>query len=103
MIKGLKRWAAGGILLREVRGLRVEVAGLRSSVERIAEALEAWNRAQQPPTYQADATTPGVDISYITDQVSQEFMEIEFALTRATGQPPTEEEVIGEFERRHAG
>lgn len=110
MMQGLKRWAAGGILLREIRGLRVEVAGLRQDLSqvlaRLAVALEAvalQGQADEPAPEAEGVTTPGIEITYANDQVMQEFMAIELDLVQATGQPPTEGQILQEYERRHQG
>jgi hypothetical protein len=42
-----------------------------------------------------------VRISYVTDDFSAELAEIELGLTRVLGQPPDEDQVMAEYERRH--
>ncbi len=104
MMKGLKRLAAGGILLREVRGLRKEVADTKQVLERIAIALEVANVAQgyrlPAPT---DPEEPLVEVTYASDQLTQEYALIEADLTKATGRMPNEDQVFQEWERRHMG
>ena len=99
MIKGLKRWAVGGILLREVRGLRQEVMGLTLQVARIADVLER----QAPAVAVADPTAVGVEITFADDMLVQTWAQIELDLPRATGQFPTEAQVLQEYERRMGG
>lgn len=107
MLKGLKQWAAGRIILVELRGLRVEVSEVKGALARIADALEQANQAQGFAPAVAplpdDLGTPRVSITYADDAVSREFMEIEAALIRATGRIPDEAQVFEEFERRHVG
>lgn len=101
MLKGLKRLAGGGLLLLELRGLRQEVRALAESVSRIALALEARNAHEWPQQVQPDPTIPAVEVAYVHDGQIAEFMQIELDLTRATGRPPSEDEVMGEWDRRH--
>jgi hypothetical protein len=101
MLKGLKRLAGGGLLLREVRGLRREVAALQVSLGRVASALELANAHRWPQQVQPDPDAPAVVVAYVDDQQQAEFMDIELRLTTATGRPPTDDEVLQEYERRH--
>lgn len=100
MMKGLKRLAGGGLLLLEVRGLRREAAQLRMGVERIAAALEAYNAHQWPQHTPATEETPSVEVTYADDQRTQDMMDVEMSLTQARGIPPTEDEILEEYERR---
>lgn len=100
MMKGLKRLAGGGLLLLEMRGIRKELEGLKTEVGRIASALELANAHHWPQTTQPDPGVPAIDITYIDDQTQAEFMDIELRLTAARGAPPTEEEILREFELR---
>lgn len=98
--QGLRRLAAGGILLREIRGLRKEVQGLAAAATRIAEILEADYSRRYGPLHPTETQTPaGMEITYITDEGAQQWMEKELDLTRAMGRPPTEEEILAAFER----
>lgn len=101
LAKGLRRFAAAGRILLEVRGLRQEVQALRAGVDRIADALEQYNAHQWPQVRQADPTAPAVEVTYADQPQQQEFMDIELRLTAARGQPPTEDEILAEYERRH--
>lgn len=94
MLKGLKRFAAGGLLLRELRGLRQEMAGIRA-------VLESFHAHQFPQTVQADPSRPPVEVTYVNETQQREFMDIELRLTAARGTPPSEEEILAEWERRH--
>lgn len=101
MIKGLKRLAAGGILLRELRSIRQELTQMRSALTRVAEALEAHNAHAFPQQVQMDAAQLPTEVAYISDEQAQELMEIELRLASATGRAPSEEEIVQEYERRH--
>lgn len=100
-IKGLRRLAGGGLLLLEVRGMRRELAELRAVGERIAAALEAYNAHAWPQMVQPISEVPAVEVEYVTNQQQAEFMEIESRLTLAKGLPPTEDEIIAEYNRLH--
>lgn len=104
MLKGLKRLAGGGILLLELRGIRRDLGLLSASVARIAEALELRNAHQWPTRVTGPLPDgPPVEITYADGEQQREFMEIELRLTAARGMPPSEDEVIEEFNRMHAG
>lgn len=104
MLKGLKRLAAGGILLRELRGLRLEMQGIRTAVERLAAALETRNAHDYPQAVPAaDPSLPAVEVSYVDAAEQEEWMQVELDLTAARGIAPTEDEVLAEWERRHQG
>ena len=96
----LRRFTAGGILLREVRAIRQELAGLRATGERIAAALEAANAHAWPQRIQPNPDLPAVEVTYADTDYLQEVADIEMHLTRAKGLPPTEEEILAEYERR---
>ena len=93
-MKGLRRLATGGILLREIRGLR-------RAMERLA-TLEEQRFARDYPTLPvADPTAPPVEVTFATDAQQIEWMDIELGLTQALGQPPSEEAMLAEWYRRH--
>lgn len=92
--QSLQRLTASGRLLREIKGLRL-------AAERIAAALEASNAHQWPQHIQSDPSQPPVEVSYADTAMQAEFMEIELGLTEATGLPPTEDQVMAEWLRRH--
>lgn len=100
-LRGLKTLTRGGILLLEIRGLRREMTALRLGVERIAAALESANAKTWPQTTQPNPDLPPVTITHVSQQEQAEYMEIELALTKAAGHPPTEDEILAEFYRRH--
>lgn len=96
MMKGLKRLAGGGLFLRELRSIRLELG-------RIATALELSNAHHWP---QQASSTPAEDlepttISYVNNAEQAELAEIELAMTRRMGIPPSEDEVMAEFNRRY--
>lgn len=81
-------------VVREVREAKAEVRALRVAVEGIREVL--GRMAPEPGV----AVESDVDVSYVDTAVQAAFMDIELRLTQARGMPPTEEEVLAEFERR---
>lgn len=90
----VRRMTRGGLLLREVRGVRRELA-------RIATALETYNAHQWSQQIQGDPAVPPVEVTYVDTQVQAEFLEIELGLTQAKGTPPTEDQILAEWFRRH--
>lgn len=98
----LRRIVRGTMLLRELRGFRQELQGLRAAVERIAHALEERNAHDFPVRLQPDPDVPAVEVSYVDTAEQQELLDIEMGLTVARGMPPSEEDVLQEFERRRA-
>jgi hypothetical protein len=92
------------LLFRPLRALTLEVRGVKEAVERLVE-LEEYTTARRWPRPTAVTGVEGVpvvDITYATDQDQAELAEIELRLTAATGQPPTEDEIVAEFDRRRA-
>lgn len=104
MLQGIKQLAERGLLIRELRRLRQTVLKLDAAVTRIAEALEAHNtHTGVTTTAPAEAAPAPLEITYVTTESQEEFMDIEMRLTNARGTPPTEEEVLQEYVRRHPG
>ena len=101
MLQGFKRLARGGFLLRELRGLRTDVAGLRAASERIATAMEVQNAHHWPA--RSAPVEGSLAITYVETEQQAELMDIETRLTTARGIPPTEEEVLEEYQRRQEG
>lgn len=101
MLDGLKKLAEGVALLVEVRALKTEVVGLREAVARIAAALERRNDHDYPTVMVARPGEPAVEVSYVNAEEQVELIDIELRLTAARGMPPTEEEILVEYERRH--
>jgi len=98
-MKGLKRLQAGGILLRELRGIR-------QALERLADVQEATFAAAHPTTpSQARAPdAPEQDPVWVTtvdSQLAADLADIELRLTGAKGMPPTEDEILAAYEAQH--
>lgn len=85
-------------LLRGFVSLRGDLHGIRVAAERIAAALESQQAPQGREGSEAD---PLVTITYVDNEASAEMMDIETRLTAARGMPPTEDEIMAEWERRH--
>lgn len=99
MRKGLRKLQAAGILLREVRGIRLEL-------QRANELKELELRAQgllRAPAgdLEADPEGPPVLITEVDTQLANELSIIELTLTRSLGMPPTEDQVLEEYQRLH--
>lgn len=96
------RRSSGSRILEELQGLRAEVAGLVLAVDRIATALELRNAHDWPQQVQGSPSSPVVEISYADEDYQRETMDIELRLTAAKGIPPSEDEILEEYERRRA-
>lgn len=90
----LRRLLGGRMLLR---GVYLELKGLRQEVARLAATLE---RVYPPPPAR-DPSQPEVEITHVDSRVQEEFMDIELRLTTALGQPPSERQVLEEYQQRH--
>lgn len=88
-------------LLEEVAGLRADVARCAQALERVAAALEQQNAHAVPPQQGLDPERPAVEVSYVNDREAAEWADIELGLTAARGMPPTDEEILAEWTRRH--
>lgn len=98
MLRGLRRIARAGILLRELKGIRTELQLLTQTLGRIASTLEA----QHPSAHsQIQSPDDSVEVAYVDDAMQAELMEIELRLAQATGRPPNESQVMAEYERVH--
>jgi hypothetical protein len=103
MFEGLKRLAGDGWLLLELQGLRKSVEQLQQSVERIADAMELAN-THAFPHQAAAAPIAGVEpttVEFVDSRVQEAYAEIELGLTAVRGIPPSEDEIVAEFERRY--
>jgi hypothetical protein len=91
-----KRVIRAGWLVRELRGIN-------RNLGRIASALELRNAHDyglQVRVQQEGQTLRETEIVFVNEAKTEELAEIELQLTRATGQPPSEDAVICEWERR---
>lgn len=97
MLETLKDATAGILALRELRRLRKDLGALTVAVARIAAALELQNAHAYPQVLaQANRETT---VEYVDSTLQASMVDIELRLTRATGQPPTEEDILSEYER----
>ena len=96
MFEAIRTFTTGRRVLRELRTTQHELHLLRVGVERLADTLA---RLVPVPT---PMVSSDVDVSYADIQSQAEFVDIETRLTTARGLPPTEDEILAEFERRHA-
>lgn len=98
MVRGLRRLQAGGILLREVRGIR-------KALERLADVEERRLELEQGPAgpypMQASEQDDPIRITEVDDQLAGELYDIEMRLLQAKGAPPTEEEVLEAYDAQH--
>lgn len=88
-----------------LRGIRLELARIADAQERLADGYD-WQlreqRKQQDLAIQQDrpAAEGDIEVTYVNDGEQELWMAIELDLTRATGRPPSEEEIMAEYQRR---
>ncbi len=99
LFRGLRQFGLLRTLVWELRKFRAEQQATRKALERVADALELRNVHDFPVLVQPNPDAPGVEVLYTSDAEQHDLMEIEMRLTAATGQPPTEEQILEEFER----
>lgn len=97
----LRRMVTGGLLLREVRSLRQEMQGIHAALLQVVLLLEERNAHEYPRVQQPNPNIPAVEIAYVDNDYQLEMVDIEARLTLARGLPPTEEEILAEYIRRH--
>lgn len=89
------------LLVRELRRLRKELAGQRVALEGIRQQLQPL--VPPPPLAPTAQQADDVEVTYVNDSLSAEMADIELRLTAARGLPPTEDEILAEYERRRQG
>lgn len=104
MLKQLQALLDGSGLLRQLNDLKAEVEGLRLEVHQLtmtlARGVDHLTGVGNVPTPGEDTEAgPPVEISYVDPAFQQEYVDIEQRLTYVTGAPPTEEEILAEWER----
>lgn len=97
----LKRFLTARFLYREIRGMRKDLSRVSSQLERIAAALELRNAHEWPQQAAGAQGQAPIEVSYVDTDLQQEMVDIESRLTAARGLPPTEDEIVAEFVRRH--
>lgn len=90
---------AGGI----IAVLLPEVRKIRRALQRIARGLEEQNALARPTVPVRAANEGDTEVTYVNDAVQAEWMDVEMRLTQAKGIPPSEDEILAEWERRHTG
>lgn len=81
------------LLLPELRLIRLSCQGIQAALE--YRNAQEWGQMVQP-----NPDVPAVEVSYVNDEHAAAIMDIELRLTAASGAPPTEEEILAEYERR---
>ena len=97
----LRRFTAGGILLREVRGIRQELAALTAAVTHIGQELQRRNDREYGQVLQVNPDLPPVEVSYADDLYAQRIADITARRAQATGAIPTDDEVFDEYCRTY--
>lgn len=100
MLEQLSRFMRLRRLARETRGLRQDLHALTAGILRIAAALELRNAHDYPQVLRSTEDR-ATEVSFVREDEQAEFMDIELRLTQASGQPPTEDEILQEYWRRH--
>lgn len=89
------------LLIPELTLLRQDLQSINATLQLIGSTLDYKNAQDYGVTIQPTPGVPAVEVNYINDSYQAEIMDIELRLTGASGSPPTEEEVLVEYERRH--
>lgn len=102
-------------LVQQLTGIKPpesDLSRLIVALERIANAMEADLQMRQPamPTVPAMPAAPSpespedpLDYGFVDPEQQAEFMEIEQRLRAARGGQVSDELILAEYERRHAG
>jgi hypothetical protein len=98
MLQGLRSLSAS---VRYLLRIHRELTLLRKAQERCAAAMEFANQQQYPMPAAPHPDDPSVTVEYVNEQYQSELMDAELRLTRATGQPPTEEEILRAYAIDH--
>ena len=88
------------LLLPEIQLLRTDLQQINQSLAAIAVALDYRNVQDFGSPISPSAPAQPVEVTYVNDSYQAEIMDIELRLTMASGAPPTEEEILLEYERR---
>lgn len=83
----------GALLLPELKLLRMACEGIQA-------ALDYRNAQEYGEVRQVNPALPAIEVSYVNDEYQAAIMDIELRLTQASGQPPSEDEILAEYERR---
>jgi hypothetical protein len=83
----------GLLLLPELRLLRLACEGILA-------ALDYRNVQDYGITHAPQPGVPVVEVTYVNDAHQAAIMDVELRLTAALGAPPTEDEILAEYEKR---
>ena len=100
MFENLKALLESGTLLAEISRLRLATERIAAALEDLAADRGATGRSRH--VQQADPTQPPVEISYVDEAMQLELEEITTRLEAVRGMPPSEEEIMAEWDRRRA-
>lgn len=95
MRKGLRKLQAGGILLRELRGIRKALERANDLKEQEL-AAQGWTQTEDP-----GVEAPPLMVTEVDSELANDMAVIELTLTRSLGMPPTEDQILAEYERLH--
>lgn len=97
----LRRFTAGGILLREVRGIRQELQALTTAVTAIAAQLQRRNDHDYGQVIQINQALPPVEVTYADSVYQQRIADIVGRFTQAKGMIPSDDEAFEEYLRAY--
>lgn len=89
------------LLIPELTLLRKDLQAINQTLALIVGALDYRNAQEYGVTVQPDPKLPAVEVNFVNDAYQAEIMDIELRLTGASGAPPTEDEILAEYEKRH--
>lgn len=89
------------LLIPELTLLRKDLQAINQTLASITGALDYRNAQEYGLTVQPDPNRPAVEVHFVNDNYQAEIMDIELRLTGASGAPPTEDEILAEYEKRH--
>lgn len=96
-----RRTVTGGLLLREIRGMRLALAAQTNQLTQIARELQRRNDHDFGAVVQPNPDLPPVEVSYADDLYGMRIADIVSRLTLAKGMPPTDDEAFEEYCRSY--
>lgn len=85
-----------------LRAILKTLAGIQAELHVLATIAKAeWEEKAASRRAAGQQQAPSTEVSYVNDWEQFELMQIETELLQAKGLPPSVEEVVAEYERRH--
>lgn len=83
----------------ELYAIRIEMQGINLALARAIDLLAAPPAPPPPQPPPSQESSPVVEVGFVDPGFQQEYAAIEERLTYATGQPPTEDEILAVWDR----